>query len=818
MTRLIEAVRNKFGDNEKRVGEEPPDTAVREGRFHWRLVMLNFPFVVGTLILLVLLGVAMFGTRFARENPYLSAQRTAEMVDGELVFPPFAPSPEFPLGSDQWGRDILSLLLYGARNTLVACLFVTMARLLLGLGLGALAGWRAGGLADRIIMGMVEILSSLPMLLTGMILIFALDIRRGLSAFLIALCLVGWGEIAQYIRSEFMSLREKPFIEGARVIGLTDVGIMVRHILPNVLPSLVVLTLLEMGAVLMILGELGFVGVFIGGGSQTTTAADTGAAIADIPEWGAMLSSARAYVRNSPWMVLWPSLAFFVAVLGFNLLGEGLRRIIREAGVNTAALISKRMIAAVAVIGLMTWYIMNQISPGVSYAKLAGQFDATHALEQAKAIVELQQDDPGFGTEGARRAAEYIAEQFEAYGILPAAGGQKYFQDVTHMVARRLSMPKLEATAADSSGSVALVHGADFGEQVYRHGGPGSANGPLVFVGFTRGNLNYEDFRGLDLRGQVVVVLEDNAPFAFDNEALIRGAEAILVVTENAQPHNDWVTDTQGDIMEKPTLPILHVRPSAAERLLALAGYTLADLEAAVSDADAASTEQGWFTVPLALDVHAEVALAPPEEVTGYNVLGILPGNDTALDREALLVSTHYDMPEPDPGQPFLAYSDGPAGVGIMLEIARLWQAEEFRPRRTVLFNVWAGGYSDVSGAATYQQRYTPYKSLERDAVVHLGSVAGGEPLLLMSATDGQVLGLLSRSGQVTGVSTQEHTLRPHAYCEEISTSAAVLQWQSAPSPFQGNDTLENLSLERIEQAGQIVNLALITASRQYHY
>jgi len=818
MTRLIEAVKNKFGGNEKRAGTEIPDAAIREGRFRWRLLTLNFPFVVGMLILLFLLGMALFGTRFARENPYLSAQRTAEMVNGELVFPPFAPSPEFPLGSDQWGRDILSLLLYGARNTLVACLFVTMARLLLGLGLGALAGWRAGGLLDRAIMGLVEILSSLPMLLTGMILIFALDIRRGLSAFLIALCLVGWGEIAQYIRSEFMSLREKPFIEGARVIGLTDVGIMVRHILPNVLPSLVVLTLLEMGAVLMILGELGFVGVFIGGGSQTTTAADAGAAIADIPEWGAMLASARAYVRNYPWMVLWPSLAFFVAVLGFNLLGEGLRRIIREAGVNTAALVSKRMIAAVAVIGLMTWYIMNQISPGVSYAKLAGQFDAARAMEHAEAIVELQQDDPGFGTEGARRAAEYIAEQLEEYGILPAAGGQKYFQDVTHEVARRLSTPELEATAADGSGSVALIHGADFGEQVYRHGGSGTADGPLVFVGFTRANLNYADFRGLDLRGQVVVVLEDNEPSTFDNEALVRGAEAVLVVTENAQPHNDWVIDTQNDFMEQPTLPILHVRPSAAEKLLALAGYTLADLQAAVSEADAAPTEQGWFTVPLALDIHAKVELAAPEEVTSYNVLGILPGNDTSLDKEALLVSTHYDMPEPDPGHPFLAYSDGPAGVGIMLEIAQLWQAEEFKPRRTLLFGVWVGGYSDVSGAATYQQRYTPYKSLERNAVVHLASVGGGNPPLLLSATSSQVLGLLTRSGQVTGVSMQEAALEPHAYSEEITSSAAVLQWEAAPGPFQGDDTLENLSQERIQQVGQVVNLALITASRQYHY
>lgn len=806
----------RLAERLKRIRPTPRDDGgaapIRTGRFRWRLITLNFPFMAGMLIVLFLLAVAVVGPRFASQNPYLSAQRSSEMINGQLVFPPFPPSDEFPLGSDQWGRDVLSLLLYGARNTLVACLFVTMARLLLGFGLGAIAGWQPGSLADRIIMGMVEILSSLPMLLTGMILILALDIRRGLSAFLIALCLVGWGEIAQYIRSEFVSLRERPFVEGARIIGLTEGGIIVRHILPNVLPALVVLALLEMGAVLMILGELGFVGVFIGGGSQTEGFGGT-VAIADVPEWGAMLAGARAYTRTSPWMVFWPAMAFFVAVLGFNLMGEGLRRIVREAGVNTAAIISKRMAVVVAAITLLTWYIVNQISPGVSYAKLASQFDAERALGHATRIVELQQAAPGFGTEGARAAAEYIAEQMEAYGVQPAADGQSYLQEVARMVAPRLSTPVLEAQAGGQT--VALAHGADFGEQVYRHGGSGLADAPLTFIGFARQNVRYADFRGLDLRRQIALVLGKNMPAAFDTEALIRGAQAILIVTDEAAPHTDWAAGEFG-FMEKPTFPILHVRPEAADRLLQLAGYTVADLQAQADTFAAPSPDKPWFAQPLPVQVRTRVELGEPEQRTGYNVLGILPGNDTSLDEEALVVSTHYDMPEPDPDRAFLSASDGPAGVGILLEIARLWRAEQFKPRRTVLFNVWAGGYSETSGVQTYLAEFTPYRSLERNAVIHLGSVGSGDDPLLADAKSNTLSELVKRSGQVAGASVIRGDACTHAYCAELADKSAALAWHQAPSAFQGS--ANDAQAAHVGKVGQIVNLVLITASRQYHY
>jgi hypothetical protein len=210
------------------------------------------------------------------------------------------------------------------------------------------------------------------------------------------------------------------------------------------------------------------------------------------------------------------------------------------------------------------------------------------------------------------------------------------------------------------------------------------------------------------------------------------------------------------------------------------------------------------------------VELGEPVERTGYNVLGILPGNDTSMDAQALVVSTHYDMPQPDPGRPFLSASDGPAGVGIALEIARLWNAEEFRPRRTVLFNIWAGGYSDISGVQTYLSDFTPYRSLERNAVIHLGSLGAGSTTLLLEAKSSGAGGLMQRSSQVTGVSVKGGDACAHAYCVELSDRSVTLAWDGAPDAFRGGS--EELDADRLGQIGQIVNLALITASRQYHY
>ncbi|MCB0230681.1 MAG: ABC transporter permease subunit, partial [Anaerolineae bacterium] len=436
-------------------------------------LLQNIPLMTGLVIVVVLFFVVLFGPLWAPENPYLVGTTTLTMVDGVLQSPPFPPSQANPLGSDQWGRDILSLLLYGTRNTLVAAVFITLARVLLGTILGIIAGWNQGKASDQAIMGTIGITTSIPLLLTGMLLIFALDIRRGIIVFLIALCIVGWGEIAQYIRGEFIILRQRSFIEGARAMGLTGAQTAIRHVLPNILPALVVITLLEMGATLLLLGELGFVGVFMGGGTAQESNFITSATIPDIPEWGAMMADSQVWARGRPWMVFYPALAFFLAVLGFNALGEGLRRLMERGSFNTNFILSKKMLLIVAVVVAATWYIVGHVGPAPSYAQLARTFDGDAALAAANTIVGFGDRRPG--TPGNDQTADYIAARFEEYGMQPAGGGRSYFQAFETSLVESLSPPELALLDAAGQPLVQFAHLDDFAFRIDGHGGSGAA-------------------------------------------------------------------------------------------------------------------------------------------------------------------------------------------------------------------------------------------------------------------------------------------------------------------------------------------------------
>jgi peptide/nickel transport system permease protein len=354
-----------------------------------RQTLTNLPLILGIVIIIGLFLIVLFGPVWAPKNPYIAGQHIAPHYDFEnevYIRPPLPPSDEFPLGTDRWGSDLLSMLMHGARNTLVACAFITMVRILLGLGLGAFAGWNEGGTADQIIMGLIGVVTSVPMLISSMLLIFALDIRRGLPVFIVALAAIGWTEIAQYIRSEFLVLKKKPFIEGARSLGLTGFAISIRHVLPNILPQLFIISFLEMGAVMMLLGELGFVGVYIGGGSRISMEVDLFVHeifhLPEVPEWGAMLAEGFRFLRAKPFVVFPPAIAFFVSVVGFNTLGEGLRRQIEIASLNTAFLLRRRMILVISILTAATVYILNHTGPAPWFAKVAqafnGEFRSRH--------------------------------------------------------------------------------------------------------------------------------------------------------------------------------------------------------------------------------------------------------------------------------------------------------------------------------------------------------------------------------------------------------------------------------------------------------
>lgn len=398
------------GSVEKRTGNgEPPAGA----RLHIHNIFLNLPLMVGVTIVLGLLAVVLFGPLWASYDPYITARSLVPHFDvdlGTFIEGPFGPSLRYPLGTDKWGNDILALLMYGARITLVVGAYITLARVVIGTMLGAIAGWNPDSALDQLIMGTISTIGSVPMLISSMILIYALGIERGVVVFIIALSIIGWTEIAQQVRSELLRIRKMLYIEAAESVGLTQLQLVVRHALPNVLPRLLIISFLEMGAVLLLMAELGFLGVFIGGTS--TYIADPlspapAEQLLEMPEWGAIVSKGVPYLRSYPHLVLGPALAFLIAIMGLNALGEGLRRLLESTTVSTGILLKKRMILIIGVFAVVTTVIIDYTGPKASYAHVADTFDAGQAYNYASALAE---------TEGIT-STDYIADMFQQYEV-----------------------------------------------------------------------------------------------------------------------------------------------------------------------------------------------------------------------------------------------------------------------------------------------------------------------------------------------------------------------------------------------------------------
>jgi len=221
-----------------------------------------------------------------------------------------APSAAHLLGTDELGRDALSRIIYGARISLVIGLVPTLISMLIGTILGLIAGFY-GKKADFIIMRAADIMLAFPSLLLAMVVMYTMG--GGLVNIFIALSLVNWAGTARIVRAQTLSLKEKEYVEAARSIGVKDFVIMIRHILPNCLPSLIVLFTLNIPSAILSESSLSFLGV----GAQPPSAS-----------WGLMVVKAKKYLFSEPWLAIAPSIAIMIVVMAFNFLGDGLRDVL----------------------------------------------------------------------------------------------------------------------------------------------------------------------------------------------------------------------------------------------------------------------------------------------------------------------------------------------------------------------------------------------------------------------------------------------------------------------------------------------------------
>ncbi|MER9232036.1 ABC transporter permease [Mesorhizobium sp. M0622] len=258
--------------------------------------------LAGGWLLLALLA-AIFAPLVAPQDP-LAQDLMLERL------PPFwlnGAEPGYWLGTDSLGRDLLSRLIFGARIAFIVAFAAAIAACLVGSALGLIAGY-FGGLADRIISRIVDIWMGFPPVLFAILLVAVLG--TGLSSVIIAIVVIDWTRFCRVIRAETMGQSRMDYVENARIAGYGRIGIMLREVLPNVVPSIVALLSLEMGIAVIVEAILSFVNLSIS---------------TDDPTWGSIIAEGRLSIHQAWWVLVFPLVALILTVLSFSQFGEGLR-------------------------------------------------------------------------------------------------------------------------------------------------------------------------------------------------------------------------------------------------------------------------------------------------------------------------------------------------------------------------------------------------------------------------------------------------------------------------------------------------------------
>lgn len=260
--------------------------------------------VVGLVVILILIITAAAAPLLTQYDP-IAQNMTIRLAP---------PSWDHLLGTDNFGRDVFARIIYGARTTLDIIILVTIIVAPIGLLIGTCSGY-FGGIVDEVLMRITDIFLSFPGLVLA--LGFAAALGPGITNAIIAISLTAWPPIARLARAETLSLRQMDYIAAVRLQGASSGAIILRHILPMCIPSVIVRVTLNMAGIILTAAGLGFLGL----GAQPPW-----------PEWGAMAATGREFMLDSPWVIAAPGIAIAVVSLAFNLVGDALRDVLDPRG------------------------------------------------------------------------------------------------------------------------------------------------------------------------------------------------------------------------------------------------------------------------------------------------------------------------------------------------------------------------------------------------------------------------------------------------------------------------------------------------------
>jgi hypothetical protein len=440
------------------------------------------------------------------------------------------------------------------------------------------------------------------------------------------------------------------------------------------------------------------------------------------------------------------------------------------------------------------------------------------------------------GTADLDTAADYIATRFKELGLQPAGESSTYFQGIQRSYRDLTALPELTFKDPIGQPIAELQYGRDFVESPDHLLETSQSRGDVVYIGLTP-DAGIWPNTGPVLSGAEGMI----DPFTLGDKMVLYSGESIPSALRRVEIGVLLIVRPQEELSHRqlPALhapaggvwyrqiriPCIYISPTVAERLLAPTGYTLAEL----SERQARLESGEGFSVETDIQGELNLEAAVQREMETRNVIGFLPGRDVELDEEAIIVMAHYDgLGRTPDGTLYPGANDNASGVAMMLEIARMWQEQEFRPKRTIIFVAWAGGErrlkADVDRFMRAKRGFIGAYRVA--AVVELIGVGAGEgeEILLDRSTSDRLTELFQKAARRVGV---EATTRGRGIHDDYSLypypdgklAQITLTWEgSGLHAHTPRDTVENIDLEKLRKMGRTAALGLMVLTRETNY
>ncbi|WP_160680587.1 ABC transporter permease subunit [Clostridium sp. C8-1-8] len=624
----------------------------------------NMLFIFGGIIILAILFVIIFPEKLTHYNTYtIEGIKSGVQKNGSLVIKgaPFSPSKENLLGTDGLGRDLLSIIVYGTRYTMEICLFVVLGRFFIAIPMGVAAGV-GNGFSNSVINLFNSVFSTIPSLLISVIVLkiaFFTNLFRTQSflAFVIVLTIVGWAKLAGIIRERVQGILQQPFVTGEKAIGKSNRKIILENILPHFSPELTVLFFMEMSLALSMIMQLGFFGVYVGN-IRVISSSDTNAVfnMSYEPEWASMLSSSINSFSFAPWTVLSPAAAFFISIFGFNIFGEGLREKLQSKNsmfivyfrkILGFKILTKKVLKLSIALGCIVIVLVTTLSLRENNLR------KTYTAKASELTNWQFKDQVLIGSQEADYTASNLKNSLKAAGFKPL--GKDYIQD--YDINKLYSIGSYEFTITNSHKTSKLILGKDFSlasPNNYKLSGD-------LFLEEGFDIFNLKDFSQFD--NKFVVLDEQN----YSKAAILNFSKELKAKSK--------------------ALAIIDIIPT--EEKLPETIYNGNTGEDFIYLTKAAS---------LKLDKNSQLSITTKAlslAQTGKNVVGILPGNNPKLSKEAILISIGYN---------YLSYDKENTvnKLKMAIELAYKLGNTNSRPQRTIIISFFDGNLTEQASGAKY--------------------------------------------------------------------------------------------------------------------